>query len=233
MIEVYGIRPAWGLPCVSPFVTKLVYWLRWQAIPHRLLVQPLATLATDSPSGKLPYARWPDGRRVADSTAIIDALDAGDENDLSPSERALSLAFLRLLDEHLVWHAVIEPRWAMDAHWADYRHHVIGSEAPEAVAAAVREHILGQWRGCGLGVLPVAQRADRARADVQALADQLGDRPFLLGDRPCRADAALAALVDHALMAPYASPAREAVAQRPALAAHARRWRERFARHAG
>jgi glutathione S-transferase len=225
MIDVFGVRPAWGLPCVSPYVTKLVYWLRWHRVPHRLRSQPLATLTIDSPTGKLPYVVWPDGRRLADSSAIIAALALGDEAGLDGSQRAQSLAFTRLIDEHLVWHAVIEPRWADNDGWPRYRPAVLGEDVPDAVAAAIRAQIIEQWRGCGLGRLPAAQRADRARADVDALADRLGQQPFLLGDDPCRADAALAALVDHALSAPFASAAREAIAGHPTLRTHADRWR--------
>src|SRR5271166_146990 len=55
MITVYGYTPAWGLPDISPYVTKLVNYMTFAEIDHQWQPQNLATLDEDSPFGKLPY----------------------------------------------------------------------------------------------------------------------------------------------------------------------------------
>lgn len=222
-LKVYGIVPAWGLPCVSPFVTKLVYGLRLAGVPFTLEPQDARTLAADSPNGKLPYAVWPDGTRQADSSALLQRLVP--EPPMPPARRGLGLLVQRLLDEHLYWHGVVEPRWVPDDAWRRYRGVLFGTDdlPPPAVAwaDAVRAHVLGQWRGCGLGMLPPERRAERAREDVSALAALLADaRPSLCGDDPGHADVALAAMSAHLLEAPFESAAADEARRHPALARH-------------
>jgi len=234
MTTIFGIRPAWGLPCVSPFVTKTVYTLRLAGLPFELRPQNPTTLAADSPNGKLPYLLDSDGARVADSEAIRAHLAArhGDrlDGDATPAERACMTAFTRLVDEHLYWLAVVQPRWADDAQWPRYRALLFGEPLAPAMAAmadAARAHILAQWVGTGLGRLPSDLADERARADVRALAAQLAAQPFVAGQQPRSADAAVAAMLAHVLEAPFDSAAREEAARQPALVAYLERVRAR------
>jgi hypothetical protein len=70
MISIYRFNPAWNVPCVSPFVTKAIYYLRMADIPHEVKIQDFSRLEQDAPYGKLPYIE-DDGVKIADSTAII------------------------------------------------------------------------------------------------------------------------------------------------------------------
>ncbi len=230
-LKVYGITPAWGLPCVSPFVTKLVYGLRLAAVPHEVVPQDPNTLAADSPNSKLPYAVWPDGTRLADSSALLQRLMP--EPPMPPAQQALCLLVQRLVDEHLYWHGAVEPRWVADAAWLRYRSVLFGgAELPPPMLAwadAMRAHVLQQWRGCGLGMLPQQRRAERARQDVRALAVLLGSAgPGLCGDCLSHADVALAAMTAHLLEAPFDSAAAEEAGRHPALARHLSWLRQRM-----
>jgi glutathione S-transferase len=230
-LKVYGITPAWGLPCVSPFVTKLVYGLRLAGVPFDLVPQDPSTLAADSPNGKLPYAVWPDGTRLADSSALL--LRLVPEPPMPPAHHALCLLVQRLVDEHLYWHGVVEPRWVPDDAWLRYRPVLFGvADLPPPLSSwadAVRAHVLHQWRGCGLGMLPAERRADRAREDVRALAALLGSAgPGLCGDQAGHADVALAAMTAHLLEAPFDSAAAEEAGRHPALARHLTWLRQRM-----
>ncbi len=51
MFTVYGYVPAWGLPDISPYVTKLVHYLTFAGLPQEWKAQNLATLDEDSPTG--------------------------------------------------------------------------------------------------------------------------------------------------------------------------------------
>lgn len=118
VLTVYGYVPAWGLPDISPYVTKLVFYLTMTKTPFAYKQESLAHLDKNAPCGKLPYIVDDDGTKVADSNKIIAYLETrygvSMDKDLTPEDRALSLAFERLLCEHLYWSGVIEPRWRRD-----------------------------------------------------------------------------------------------------------------------
>jgi glutathione S-transferase len=233
MITVFGIRPAWGLPCVSPFVTKLVFWLQLNRVPFELRAQDVATLATDSPNGKLPYALLPDGECVADSFTIMERLArlglAPLAEGVTPREQATMLAFIRMLDEHLYWHGVVEPRWVDEGQWLRYRAVLFGAaELPppvKAVVEAYRSRIVGQWQAAGHGSGPAAERHRRAVADIEALEGQLDGQAFLLGETPRAVDAAAAAMLAHLIEAPFESSAAGAARTSSTLVAYLARVR--------
>jgi hypothetical protein len=54
MIRVYGYVPAWGLPDISPYVTKTVAYMTYTGIAFELAPQDLARIDEDAPHGKLP-----------------------------------------------------------------------------------------------------------------------------------------------------------------------------------
>ena len=69
-IVVYGSKPAWGTPDLSPFVIKLETWLRLAGLPYerRDGGNPM-----QAPRGKIPYLEI-DGERLGDSQVIIEEL---------------------------------------------------------------------------------------------------------------------------------------------------------------
>jgi len=99
MITIYGYVPAFGVPDISPYVTKVINYMTFTGLEFQHKSQDLATLDQDSPTGKLPYIIDSDGTKVPDSNTIIayfknkygDKLDA----DLSKAEAANNLAWNR------------------------------------------------------------------------------------------------------------------------------------------
>ena len=91
MLSVYRFAPAWDVPCFSPFVTKVIYYLRMARIPHEIVAQDASRLAQDAPYGKLPYI-VDEGKKIADSTTIIDYLETKFggrlDGDAKPAEKA-------------------------------------------------------------------------------------------------------------------------------------------------
>jgi len=65
MITLYGFGPGFGLPEISPFVTKTEVQLKMAALAYR---KERATPPA-SPKGQLPYI-VDEGDRIADSTFI-------------------------------------------------------------------------------------------------------------------------------------------------------------------
>src|SRR5258708_12808786 len=113
MITVYGYVPAWGIPDISPYVTKLINYMTFTSLDFEHRTQDLATLDQDSPHGKLPYIVDADGTKVGDSNTIIGYLKAkyGDplDGDLTRQQLAQALAFNRLIEENLNWTGTIQP----------------------------------------------------------------------------------------------------------------------------
>lgn len=206
MIEVYGYVPAWGLPCISPYVTKLVYYLTMTKIPFKYLSQNLVSLDTDAPYGKLPYIiNTEGGTKTGDSNLIIEYLKEkyGDtlDQDLSPTERAIGLAFDRPVCEHLHWSGIIEPRWRSDEGWETYIPYIVqGAEVtPELRKAldAFRVRILAGFDGQGMGRRDSAYVLELYKRDIDALSAFLGTKRYVLGDRVRSLDAGVYAMLRH------------------------------------
>jgi len=125
MIKVYGYLPGWTVPCISPYVTKTINYIKMAGIPYEFVNQNLATLDGDTPHGKLPVID-DDGKKVADSTAIINYLKKkyGDKFDegASPKDRATMQMINRMIDEHLYWTAVIPRSERNSGTWQWMRH---------------------------------------------------------------------------------------------------------------
>jgi len=205
MITVYGYVPAWGIPDISPYVTKVVNYLKFTGVEFEHKTQDLATLDQDSPHGKLPYIVDSDGTKVGDSNTIIaylkdkygDKLDA----DLSKQERALALAFNRLIEEHLYWSGIIQPRWREDTGWETYIPYIVqGAEVSPEMREGLdgfRGRILTEFDGQGMGRRSAEVVAEFFRADIDALSDFLAEKPFFLGDKLHSIDASVYSTLRH------------------------------------
>lgn len=230
MIKLYHYGPGWTVPCISPYVTKVAYYMALAGLEHRLVPANPFTLKADTPFGKLPVID-DDGTIVADSTAIIDHLERtrGEPLDkgATAQERAVMLAFNRLLDEHFYWCAVIQPRWREQRNWELYVPIICGGTQPDAALRnsleAFRRMVMAEFDGQGMGRLDDATVYARARADVDALADQLGDRPYFMGDRPRSIDANVLSLCKHVLETPFEFDTRHYMAGKPNLVSYVAR----------
>jgi len=237
MITVYGYLPAWGLPCISPYVTKLVNYLAMTGQEYEIKGQDLTRLDQDSPHGKLPYiVDQSDGTKLGDSNRIIgylkgtygDPLDA----DLTPSERANNLAWNRMLEEHFYWDGVIQPRWRDDAGWRHYQEIITGGAqvdaATQAFLDAFRQRILDGFNGQGMGRRSDAEVFEFYQEDVDAISDYLADKPYFTGDTPRALDASVYASLRHVMDVTFDWPGVKYARSKPNLVAYTDRFRERF-----
>ncbi|MDE2371374.1 MAG: glutathione S-transferase family protein [Burkholderiales bacterium] len=230
MIVLHQFAPAFGLPNASPFCMKVETYLRMAGLPYELdnHANPMR-----APMGKLPTIS-DDGTLVADSTLIVDHLKQryGDPLDaaLTPLERAQATAFQRLFEENLYW-AVLHTRWMDDAGWAKTRPVFFGAMPPPLrwfVPALARRGMRAELRGHGMGRHTEAEIHAIGCRDVTAVADFLGDRPFLLGAAPTSIDAVAYAFIANLLWAPFDNPIRHQAQSRPTLEAYGRRMKARY-----
>ena len=232
MIKLYQFAPAFGLANASPFCMKLETYLRMAALPFEIPCASLRHLQK-APMGKMPYIE-DEGRTLADTTFIIDYLKAtyADPLDewLNAEQRAVALAFQRLMEENLYW-AIVHSRWAQVDGWALTKIAFFGGlPAPLRwiVPPLARRGILAEMRGHGMGRHNVEEIQRIACRDIAAVADFLADKPYLLGEQPSSLDATAYAFLANLLWAPLASPIRDYALSRQNLAAYCERMKARY-----
>jgi glutathione S-transferase len=217
----------YGLPNPSPFCMKLETYLRLAGIEHR--VETIGA-RIKSPTGKAPFIDI-DGKVMADSGLIINHLEASHghpvDGKLTLAERGQSLAFQRMMEEHLYW-VVVYMRWidpATENARRGYLQELLGLPAllTPFVARAAARRIKKRLDAHGIGRHPPEVIWQMGIADVQALAHWLGNRAWGFGDTPTTFDACLAAAVGNILRTSWPNPLTAATAKHSNLVAHVER----------
>ncbi|MEL6452663.1 MAG: glutathione S-transferase family protein [Pseudomonadota bacterium] len=196
MLTLVTYPPAFGEPSASPFCVKAIYTLN-------LAGQPWQRQDTNDPrswpKGKLP-ALWIDDTIIGDSDNIRHWLEEnGAELDqgLSDLDRATARAFIRMAEEHMYFHIVLD-RWGDNAVWPIVRDTYFAA-VPKwlrgFVTSTLRRALLKGMNAQGLGRLTAGERLDRIEPDLKAISDRLWQGPFLFGARPTSADASVAAML--------------------------------------
>jgi glutathione S-transferase len=190
MITLYGFGAGFGLPEISPFVTKTEVQLKMAGLSYR----KERAMPPASPKGQLPYID-DDAHSIADSTFIRAHIerkygfdfDAG----LDLQQRAQAWAFERMIEHH-VYFASVGARWVDPDNFAKGPTHFFDG-APEHVRDKLREdaqfRVAENYLLSGLGRHAPDDDVDLALRSLFALSVQLGDKRFLMGDRPCGTDA--------------------------------------------
>jgi len=225
MITLFGFGPAFGLPDPSPFVMKTEVQLKMAGLAFkRERGGPQA-----SPKGKVPFID-DDGLKIADSTFIRAHIEKKYRFDfdsgLGTAERALAWAMERMLEDHLYF-ALIHARWMDDANWAKGPIHFFDG-APEGVAAGARERVRVLLQGQGLGRHSETEIIELAGRSLEALSAFLGDKPYLMGEAPCGADATAFGMVAGVLTPFFETPLRDAALRQPNLVAYTARMMQRY-----
>lgn len=236
-ITIYGYVPAWGLPDISPYVTKAIFYMKICRIPFEYQSQNLANLDKDAPHGKLPYIVDSDNnKKVCDSNDIIAYLKQkfGDQLDcsLSKTDRAVAVAFDRLFAEHLYWSGVIEPRWRLDEGFEIYIPAIVqGAEVgPELrqVLDDFRKRILAGFEGQGMGRRGHDAVLEVYRQDIDAVADFLGDNKYFMGTKVTSLDACAYAMLRHLTDQPQKWPGTGYLEEKKNLVGYLERMRKEF-----
>lgn len=220
-IVLHRFGPFLGTPDSSPFVIKTMVLLKMADLPYRAVAgNPLK-----APKKLLPYI-VDAGEMIADSTLIRCHIEHkyGIDYDhrLDRAQRAMAWAVERLCEDHLYF-AMLETRWLNARNFRNGVGTMFGViPAPLRPFAKMllkrqnRARLLGH--GIGRHEKPVI--VDLALRDIDALAALLGDRPYLMDEKPCGADATVFAMVTSILTPPLDTPLREAMAHHTNLVAY-------------
>jgi glutathione S-transferase len=190
MITLYGFGAGCGLPEISPFVTKTEVQLKMAGLAYR----KQRAMPPASPKGQLPYIE-DDGQNIADSTFIRAHIEGkyGFDFDagLSQTNRAQAWAFERMIEHHVYW-AMVGARWVDPDNFARGPAHFFDG-APEDRREKLREdaqfRVAENYLLSGLGRHAPDDDVELAMRSIFALSVQLGDKPYLMGDKPCGTDA--------------------------------------------
>jgi glutathione S-transferase len=199
MIILYGAGEGFGLPEISPYVTKTEVQLRMAGLAY----EKRRGGRGESPKGQLPFIDA-EGLRIADSTFIRGYLERAygidfDEG-LAPEQRALAWALERMVENHLGWVMTTE-RWLDPENFAKGPARLFDGAPPGVREMALDEvrrnvHAVGVGRHTDLEVVALGVRS------LAAIAAVLGEKPYLFGARPCGADAAVFAMLA-AILTPF------------------------------
>ena len=229
MITLYTFGPFFGLPDGSPFVTKAMLLLKMANVPY----QEDRTGYAKAPKGKLPYIK-DEGKIIADSTLlrfyIEDKYNVDFDAALNAEQQAISWAVEKMCEEHLYF-AILYERWMIDANFA-----VGPSQFFKDVPAIIRplikrlarRQMINAVKAQGMGRHSYQEVTQLVSRDLAAMSIILADKPYLMGDKPCAADATLYAFVAGVLAPIFASPIREQAEKYSNLVAYCERMKKQY-----
>jgi glutathione S-transferase len=203
MIVLHGCGAQFGLPEASPYVTKTEVHLQMAGLPY----VKETTRPEMSPKGQLPFIE-DEGEVIADSHFIRLHLErkygVDFDEGLCPVGRAQAWAIERMLENHFGW-TMAGIRWLDNGNFAKGPaafFAALPEEARAAVIADVRRQIRENVRTVGIGRHSEAEVLGLGVRSLQALSALLGDKPFMMGERPTSVDAAAFGMLA-GLMTPF------------------------------
>ncbi|MGN6283363.1 glutathione S-transferase family protein [Frateuria sp.] len=228
-LTLYATRAGFDLPDTSPFVLKTEVQLQMAGLGY----ERESAIPPQAPKGKLPYID-DHGVVVTDSTFIrahiertcgVD-LDAG----LDALQRAQAWAIERMLEDHLYF-AMVWFRWLDPANFAKGPAHFADS-APQDQREQLRHELQSRKRAelhaQGLGRHTPEDIATLGTRSIDALAVQLGDKPWLMGEIQSGVDATAFGMLACVLTPFFDTPLRRAAQAHANLTAYVARMMQRF-----
>lgn len=220
MLELQTFGPAFGAASASPACMKVMGLLNMAKLDW----QPnFEANVEEAPMQKFPVLK--DGKTIIpDSSFIQNHLEQNHEADfgswLTSEQKITAHALTRMAEEH-IYFVTLNDRWNNDANWK----HVFSlffAHAPDGMAEEVRSLVIGTLMGNGIGRFPQEMLLQRVGDDIASIANCLGKKPYLFGDKACYADIAVAAQLTAMAVSPEPSPYADLVNNNTAIS----RWLE-------
>lgn len=234
MITLYTFGPNFGLPDPSPFAIKTDVQLKMTGLRYETAFGGLPI----APKGKLPFI-VDDGEAIADSTFIREHLErkygVDFDEGLSGGQQATAWAVERMMEDHLYW-AMVHDRWMVDANFERGPARFFDGApdgAREQIMLQARGRVRDALHGQGLGRHTGEEIAALAARSLGAVSALIGDKLYLMGDRPCGADATVFGVLAGVIYPEFESPVRQAALAYPNLGRYCQRmmgqWYPEFA----
>ncbi|KAF4687596.1 hypothetical protein FOZ60_003761 [Perkinsus olseni] len=174
----------------SHFCTKLHIWLELSGLPYTLI----GVGRPDGPYGKVPYIEL-NGQVYGDSSAIVEMLsekyNKDLDADLSPEQKAMSVAVQRMVEEHAYFLSVADIALQDGAFSVMVNKFLpLSAFTKLFVPSLVRRNLRGNLNAQGIGRLSEADRSDRMKKDIASLSGILGNKKYFMCDeKPTTVDA--------------------------------------------
>jgi len=211
MLTLLTYPAGFGQFSLSPFCVKAAYLLQ-------LSGQPWQRLDTHDPR-KVPHRKLPvlkTGQRLIGDSDFIRTWLEQQGTDFDPNlgdlQKAQSRALIRMGEEHLYFHLVMD-RWGNDDVWPTIRDiyfDAIPRLLRKPVTNGLRKTLLKGLDAQGITRFSQVERTARLESDLSALGVILAQSRFLFGDQPSAADLSVAPM----LAAMRATPVRTALVTR-------------------
>jgi glutathione S-transferase len=229
MITLRVFGPMFGLPDSSPFVTKAEVLLKMAGLTYETAIGDMRS----APRGKLPWLE-DDGAVVPDSTLIrfhIERKYGFDfDKGLEAPERGIAWSIEKLLEDHLYW-AMLDARWMHEENFANGPAQFFAA-VPEPARASVtakgRQLVADSLKAHGMGRYNQDEIAALGKRAISSVAAILADRPYLMGDRPCGADATVFAFMLGLLCPLFTTPLLDVAESRQNLVDYRNRMMEQY-----
>lgn len=190
MRTLYVFGPHFGLPDASPFCMKAMILLKMAGLAYE---------TGQCDPRKAPKKKGPflvdDGDTIPDSTFIRCHIEKkygfNFEDGLSEEQRGISWAVEKLCEDNVYW-AMLSERWLVEENFeAGPRHFFdpVPSVMRPLVVSMVRSQVKRDLWGQGLGRHTREELVRIGNRGIEAVSQVLGDKAFLMGDKPCGADA--------------------------------------------
>ena len=220
-VVVVQFPDIWGRN-VSPFGLKLEAWLRLADIPYT--VEPSTDLGK-GPKGKLPYIR-DDGRLIGDTTLIIEHLKAPGASTRCRAVAARarrSAGNAAAVRGALLLRPGLQPldrRCRLGRPWRPAFFGRLPFPVGRVAAGHFRRRVRRMLHMQGIGRHRPDEIYAMARHDLEAVADYLGDRPFLMGEQLTTIDAVAYAFIANVLYVPFETELKRMTQDFPTLVAY-------------
>jgi len=230
MITLFQFKPALGLPNASPFCMKMETYLRMANLEYS---SAYIKNPAKGPKGKLPYIE-DKGEVIADTRFIIEYLENTYNHDLDSSlnstEKAVSEAFMRMLEELFYW-TIVYNRWIDDRYWPDVKK-IFFSDFPPLVKNMVsnilRKQVKRRLYEQGIGRHTSGEIYQIAESNLAALSNYLDDKPYFMGSEPTKLDATAYAFLANILQAELDSELKDIAMKYENLSTYCKRMQQQY-----
>lgn len=232
-IALHKFGPQWGMADASPFCMKVESVLRLSGLEFECPEFNARSTFAKAPKGKVPFIEV-NGELIGDSNCIIEHLRAKYNVDLdrglTDEQKATSMAFRRMMDEHLYWVGLYS-RWFDEAGWSVTSPLMFG-QVPKLIRGLIekkmKKYMWARIEGHGIGKHNRDEIYAMGVQDVKALSDFLGVKSYYFG----RPDPTLLDVCVHAFIAaihypPIDTPLKASLEKYENLLEHCERMNKR------
>ncbi|CAI9724092.1 Hypothetical predicted protein [Octopus vulgaris] len=189
MIILHLIPRIREAPNISPFAIKLETFLRMAKLPYQVEYTHKM-----SPKHKSPWITY-NGEAVSDSQFIIEYLnkkfDVDCNSHLPDEQKCIARAMQKMVEENLFW-ALALSRFVYSYSDPSLRQLI---PVPKIIIWRIKRILLSQTYSQGIGRHSRSEVEHIAMGDLKALSDFIGEKKFLMGDKPCETDCAIFGII--------------------------------------